>query len=341
MRIAVDAMGGDYAPGEVVRGALSAARNGSAEVILVGHREAIEEEMRKWKDHARNITIVHAPEVITMDDPPATALRRKKGSSIWVATELVKTGQAQALVSAGSTGAQMAAALLTLGRIEGILRPAIATVFPTVAGGKLLLDVGANVDCRPQHLLQFAQMGAVYAERILGLSRPRVGLLNIGTERNKGNELTLAAYDLLAGSGLNFMGNVEPRDIPMGVADVVVCDGFVGNSLLKFGEGMAAALMTMLRQELAHRPLARAGAALVFPALHSLWKKLDYAEYGGAPLLGVRGVSVVCHGSSRARAIENAIGVAKQCVTNRLVPELIRALTPASEGGPHCSPPES
>ncbi|MGB9887553.1 MAG: phosphate acyltransferase PlsX [Moorellales bacterium] len=341
MRIAVDAMGGDYAPGEVVRGAILAAKSGEAEIILVGRQDLLAAELEKLKDHARNITIVHAPEVIAMDDPPATALRRKKGSSIWVATELVRSGQAEALVSAGSTGAQMVAALLTLGRIEGIMRPAIATVLPTVAGGKLMLDVGANVDCRPQHLLQFAQMGAVYAERILGLPNPRVGLLNIGTERTKGNELTLAAYELLAGSNLNFIGNVEPRDIPMGVADVVVCDGFVGNSLLKFGEGLATALLAMLRQELAHRPLARAGAALVFPALHSLWKKLDYAEYGGAPLLGVQGVSVVCHGSSKARAIENAIRVAKQCVSNNLVPELVRALTPASREGSSCLPPES
>jgi glycerol-3-phosphate acyltransferase PlsX len=261
-----------------------------------------------------------------MEDQPAIALRRKKGSSIWLATELVKTGEAQALVSAGNTGAQMAAALLALGRIEGIARPAIATILPTVAGAKLLLDVGANVDCRPQHLLQFAQMGAVYAERILGLPSPRVGLLNIGTERTKGNELTLAAFDLLVSSGLNFIGNVEPRDIPLGVADVVVCDGFVGNSILKFGEGLAAALITMLRQELANRPLARAGAALALPALRSLWRKLDYAEYGGAPLLGVNGVSVVCHGSSKARAIENAIRVAVQCVESNFVQELAKAL---------------
>lgn len=326
MRIAVDAMGGDYAPGEIIRGAVAAAKRHPGDIILVGREEAITSELEKLGGLPPNLRVVHASEVITMEDQPAIALRRKKGSSIWLATELVKTGEAQALVSAGNTGAQMAAALLALGRIEGIARPAIATILPTVAGAKLLLDAGANVDCRPQHLLQFAQMGAVYAERILGLPSPRVGLLNIGTERTKGNELTLAAFDLLVSSGLNFIGNVEPRDIPLGVADVVVCDGFVGNSILKFGEGLAAALITMLRQELANRPLARAGAALALPALRSLWRKLDYAEYGGAPLLGVNGVSVVCHGSSKARAIENAIRVAVQCVESNFVQELAKAL---------------
>jgi len=340
MRIAVDAMGGDYAPGEIIRGAVAAARQGEGEIILVGREEVIAAELEKIGHRIENVRIVHAPEVITMEDQPALALRRKRRSSIGVATELVKGGEAQALVSAGSTGAQMAAALLTLGRVPGIMRPAIATIVPTIAGGKLILDVGANVDCRPRHLLQFAQMGAIYAERILGLARPRVGLLNIGTERTKGNELTLATYDLLAASELNFIGNVEPRDIPLGVADVVVCDGFVGNSILKFGEGLAAALLTMLRQELAHRPLARAGAALALPALRSLWRKLDYAEYGGAPLLGVKGVSLVCHGSSKARAIENAIRVARQCVASNFVEELTRAFSQASEEGSSCSPPE-
>ncbi|MBC7346493.1 MAG: phosphate acyltransferase PlsX [Clostridia bacterium] len=325
MRIAVDAMGGDHAPAEIIRGAVAAARDHRGEVILVGREEVIAEELKKIGCRVKNIRIVHAPEYIAMDDQPAMALRRKKGSSIGVATQLVKAGEADGLVSAGNTGAQMAAALLTLGRIEGIMRPAIATIVPTIVGGRLLLDVGANVDCRPQHLLQFAQMGAIYAEKVLGLSRPRVGLLNIGTERNKGNELTLAAWDLLAASGLNFIGNVEPRDIPLGAADVVVCDGFVGNAILKFGEGLAAALLAMLRHELVNRPVARAGAALALPALRSLWRRLDYAEYGGAPLLGVKGVSLVCHGSSKARAIESAVRVARHCVASNFVAALSKA----------------
>ena len=202
-----------------------------------------------------------------------------------------------------------------------------------------MLDAGANLDCRPEHLLQFARMGAVYAEKVLGLTNPRIGLLNIGAERVKGNELTLAAYDLLAGSGLTFVGNIEPREIPMGAADVVVCDGFVGNSVLKFGEGMAMALFGMLRQELAHRPLARAGAALAMPALKSLWRKIDYAEYGGAPLLGVKGVSLVCHGSSRAKAIENAIRVVCQCVGSNFVEELSKAFCHPHKEGKGCAPP--
>ncbi|TDA65654.1 MAG: phosphate acyltransferase PlsX [Clostridia bacterium] len=317
MRIAVDAMGGDYAPGEVIKGAQLAAAEYAVEILLVGNSETLKAEL----DHQGpdRITIVHASEVIHMDDQPALALRRKKNASIAVATSLVKSGEALGLVSAGSTGAQMAAALLTLGRLPGISRPAIATLVPTLAGPKVLLDAGANVDCKPQHLVQFAGMGSIYAEKILGIKAPRVGLLNVGVEITKGNELTLAAYPLLQQSGLNFIGNIEPREIPTGECDVIVCDGFVGNCLLKFGEGLASAALNMLKEEIGRHLLSRMGAALLVPSLKFMGARFDYSEYGGAPLLGVNGVSIVCHGSSRAKAIKNAIRLAMQCVENRFV----------------------
>lgn len=330
MRIAVDAMGGDHAPTEIVRGAVAAARDQNIEIILVGREDVIEGELKRIGSRVSNVEVVHAPEIIAMEDQPAMALRKKKGASIRVATELVRSGGAQALISAGSTGAQMAAALLTLGRIEGVSRPAICIGMPTLRGWKLILDVGANVDCRPQHLVQFAHMGTIYAEKVLGMNNPTLGLLNVGTEKNKGNELTLAAFELLSGSGLNFLGNVEPRDVPLGVADVVVCDGFVGNCLLKFAEGMGAMILATLRQNIGASWTARAGAALAMPALRATWDRLDYSEYGGAPLLGVKGVSLVCHGSSKARAIESAIRVASQCVANNFVEELSKAFVKAS-----------
>lgn len=331
MRIAVDAMGGDYAPSEIVAGAMQAALEDGTEIMLVGDTEVLEKELSRWPQARPGIHLVHAGEVIGMDDQPALALRRKKNSSIGVATSLVRDGEADALVSAGSTGAQMAAALLTLGRVSGIARPAIATILPAVGGPVILLDVGANMDCRPQHLLQFAHMGSIYAEKIMAIENPRVGLLNVGMEVTKGNELTLVAYRLLQNADLNFTGNIEPRDIPVAKADVVVCDGFVGNSIIKFGEGLASAAFDMLSGEIHKHVLARLGAALMLPTLRSLAKKFDYSEYGGAPLLGVNGVSIVCHGSSKAQAIRNAIRVAGQCVENGFVLQLQQAF--ASQGG--------
>ncbi|MBC7324660.1 MAG: phosphate acyltransferase PlsX, partial [Moorella sp. (in: Bacteria)] len=253
---------------------------------------------------------------------PALALRRKREASIMVATRLVKEGRAVAVVSAGSTGAQMAAALLILGRSGKIQRPAIATIMPTLKGPRLLLDAGANVDCRPEHLYEFALMGNLYASRVMGIANPRVGLLNIGAEACKGNELTLGAYQLLKEAPLNFTGNIEGRDILAGLADVIVCDGFVGNVLLKFGEGMAQTLFTMIGREIKSSLRARLGAAMVLPALKGLKKQVDYAEYGGAPLLGVQGISIICHGSSNARAIKNAIKVAARCAEQGLVSSL-------------------
>lgn len=317
MKIAVDAMGGDYAPDEVVKGALEAALEFGQEVILVGDQERINQELAGQGGSL--ITVVHAPEVVDMCEAPAVAVRRKRNSSIVKATGLVKEGAADAVVSAGSTGAAMASALLGLGRIKGIDRPAIASILPSERGGTVLLDVGANVDCKPQNLLQFGIMGYLYAEKILGISNPRVGLLSIGEEETKGNELTLSAFPLLREANINFVGNVEGRDIFRGTADVVVCDGFVGNVVLKAGEGMASALFHIMQEEVTKSWLAKMGTALTVSALRGCKRKLDYSEYGGAPLLGVNGVVIICHGSSTAKAIKNAIRCARESVENRLV----------------------
>ncbi|GAW91077.1 phosphate acyltransferase PlsX [Calderihabitans maritimus] len=330
MKIAVDAMGGDYAPEEIVKGAVQAAEENIAEIILVGDKEAIARHLPSNRAGSR-IEIVHAAQVVDMDEPPAVALRRKKDTSIATATRLVKEGKADAVISAGSTGAQMAAAHIILGRIKGIQRPAIATVFPTRRGAKLILDVGANADCKPQHLVEFALMGSIYAEKILEISHPKVGLLNIGTEETKGNELTQTAYRLLKESSLNFAGNVEARDIPSGIVDVVVCDGFVGNVVLKFAEGLAGEMLELIKQHLAQSLITRLGAALAFPALKRIKKIMDYTEYGGAPLLGVEGVSIICHGSSKAKEIRNAIKGAARGVESRYV-ERIREFVAKGEG---------
>lgn len=318
MKIALDAMGGDYAPGEIVKGAWETCRENGLNVILVGDSDVLKKEIYSLGP-CKGLEIAHAPEVITMDEAPATAVRRKKNSSVVMAAELVRSGEAAALVSAGSTGATMAAALLRLGRIKGIDRPAIASVLPTERGATILLDVGANVDCKPKNLLQFAIMGSLYAKKVLGVERPRVGLLNVGEESTKGNELSQEAYRLLLKAEINFYGNVEGRDIFQGIVDVVVCDGFVGNIVLKTGEGLADMLMKMIRKEMQQSSLSRIGAALALPALKSLQKKLDYSEYGGAPLLGVNGVAIVCHGGSRALAIKNALNRARESVETDLI----------------------
>jgi len=335
MRIAVDAMGGDYAPGEIVKGALKSIEHFDIEVILVGQPERIQEFLPQGELPPR-IKIKEAREVVEMDEHPAQAVRKKKDSSIVVATRMVKEGEADALVSAGSTGAQMAASLLGLGRIKGIDRPAIVTVLPTLEGGKLILDVGANPDAKPQHLVQYAMMGSIYAESILGIKNPRVALLNIGAEETKGNELTQATYPLLQQAPLNFVGNIEGREIPYGRdADVVVCEGFVGNVLLKTTEGLAGALFQLIKEKITSTPVRKLGALAIKPGFKEVAKMMDYAEYGGAPLLGVNGISIICHGSSKEKAIFNAIRVAKECVESGFIEEikkeLPRFITPQSK----------
>lgn len=324
MKIALDAMGGDHAPMEIVRGARDAAQELGIEIILVGDREKIERELPG--NFADNLmSIVHAPEVVGMHEHPVNAIRKKKNSSLVVATKLVKEGAADALVSAGSTGAQMASSLLILGRIVGVDRPAISTLLPTARGVVVLLDAGANVDCRPQHLKQFAMMGSLYAEKVLGLPAPRVGLVNIGAEETKGNELTLATYELLKDTAINFVGNVEGRELFLGSSDVAVCDGFVGNVILKCAEGLGMGILGMFKQEL-DRLEDVIGTERIMHIMGGFKRRMDYAEYGGAPLLGVNGVSVICHGSSKARAIKNALRVAQETVEQGLVPAIKKSL---------------
>jgi len=320
LRIVVDAMGGDYAPREIVEGAIQAAMEYGVGIILVGQQEAINRELAGHKVDNLDLEVVHASEIIDMGEHPATAIRKKKDSSIVVGIRLVKEGRGDAFISAGNTGAAMAAALFGYGRIKGIDRPAIASVMPTIRGTSLILDAGANADCKPRNLVQFGIMGSIYAEKILGIANPKVGLLNIGEEETKGNELSQEAYKLMKNqTGVNFYGNVEGRDIPQGVADVVVCDGFVGNVVLKFAEGLAKGLLSMIKEELNKSLLAKLGGLMSMPALVGLKKRMDYAEYGGAPLLGVDGICIISHGSSRAKAIKNAIRVAGECVDQQVV----------------------
>ena len=317
MRIALDAMGGDSAPVGIVDGAFEAAREASGRltVVLVGKRDVVEAYAAAHGLSSPNVEIVDAPEVVEMSESPSTAVRRKRASSIAVAMDLHKEGKVQAVVGAGNTGAMVASSLLTLGRIPRIERPAIAIYLPTRSnGGTVLLDGGANSDCDPHNLLQFAFMGAVYAETQLGKASPRVGLLSIGEEKSKGNELTRAAYELLERSGLNFVGNVEGRDVFAGKVDVVVTDGFVGNVVLKFTESIVYYITSLIRDEAGRSPLARVGGLLMRPVFRGMRRTLDYAEYGGAPLLGVNGVVIIGHGKSSARAIKNAILAAERFV---------------------------
>lgn len=315
MRIAVDAMGGDKGPKVVVPGAIDAilALRGDARLILVGREEEIR-PLVGGIDPAM-VEIVHASETIDMHESPATAIRRKKDASITVALRLVREGRADAMVSAGNTGAVVASSLLTIGRLHGVSRPAISTLWPNKRSGAVVLDVGANHECTPKNLVQFAIMGSVFAEHHLGIPRPRVGLLNIGEERSKGNELVRDSYELLeADPRVHFIGNVEGRDVFDGAADVVVCDGFVGNVILKFSESIYGFLSHLVRDEIRRGLLAKAGALLMMPAFKSIRSQLDYAEYGGAPLLGVKGVVIISHGKSSRRAIANAVLAAAKSV---------------------------
>ena len=317
VKIAVDAMGGDYAPEQIVFGAVRAAKEYGCEIVLVGDEKKIMRVLAKeegWQN--LGISVLHASEVIEMGEHPVTAVRRKKDSSVVVATRLVKEGACDAVLSAGSTGGAVAAAQFILGRIAGADRPTIATPMPTPKGVTLLLDSGANVDSKPKHLVQGAIMGALYAEHVFGIEKPRVGLLNIGEEETKGNEQAQMTYPLLeAMTTVNFCGNAEGRDIPKGTFDVVVCDGFVGNVVLKFAEGLAKTLVRLAKDAVKNGGiLARLGAFLLLPALKKLGKTIDVSEYGGAPLLGVRGCCLIAHGSSNAKSIASAIRVAKDYV---------------------------
>jgi glycerol-3-phosphate acyltransferase PlsX len=313
MKIAVDAMGGDNAPHAVVAGAVNAAREFGVGIILVGIEQTIQAELNKYP-HARSlpVEIRNATEVVDMLDSPSTVFRRKKDSSIRVANELVKSGDAVAVISAGHSGAAMATSLFVLGPIEGVERPAIAVFMPTIKGTSIVLDVGANVDCKPSHLLQFAVMGEVYAKYLLKNPNPRVGLLSIGEEATKGNELTKEAFKLLTETALNFIGNVEGYDVMSGKADVVVCDGFIGNVVLKVSEAVAETVGLMIRENIGDNLVRKLGYFMMRPAFRALKRRVDYAEHGGTPLIGINGISLISHGRSSDRAIKNAIRVAAE-----------------------------
>lgn len=320
MSVAIDAMGGDRAPDALVRGAINAARDHGVETILVGIEDVLRETLKRQGGSNLPIGIYPASQIVDMQESPADSLRHKKDSSIRVAFELVLQGKAKAVVSAGNSGATLATAMVALGRINGV-RPAIATLMPTPKKPVAMIDVGANVDCKPIHLLQFGIMGSVFAGELLNNPRPRVGLLSIGEEDTKGNQLVKKAYDLLADSKLNFVGNVEGGEVFRGDVDVVVCDGFVGNICLKLSEGLAKAILTMLKSEIGEGLMADMGLRLK-SAFKRFYKIIDYAEYGGAPLLGINGIAIICHGLSASKAVKNAIQLADELAKIELADKL-------------------
>ncbi|MEQ8752624.1 MAG: phosphate acyltransferase PlsX [Coleofasciculus sp. G1-WW12-02] len=320
-RIAIDAMGGDHAPSEIVAGAIRAQEELGVEVILVGDTQAIEASLKEHKSPCQ-LEIAQAEDVVAMEEEPLVAIKRKPKASINVAMDLVKTKQAQAVVSAGHSGAAMAAALLRLGRLKGIDRPAIGAMFPTLIAGKpvIILDVGANVDCRPKYLEQFAVMGTVYSQYVLGIPEPKVGLLNIGEEDCKGNDLAIRTHQLLQDNPrVSFLGNAEGRDVLSGQFDVIVCDGFVGNILLKFAEAVGEIVLQILREELPQGLHGQLGTAILKPNLKRIKQRIDHAEHGGGLLLGVDGVCIISHGSSQAPSIFNAIRLAKEAIDNQVL----------------------
>lgn len=322
--IAVDAMGGDHAPREIVAGALLAASSLPVEILLVGREDEVRAEIARHTGSVpSNVSVIHAAEVVEMGDSPLTPIRRKRNSSVRVCANLVAEKKAAAFVSAGNTGAAWTSAKVVMGMIEGVERPALAAVVPCSGGQTVLLDVGANVDSKPHHLREFAVMGHFYAQTIFNKPHPRVGLLSIGEEEGKGNELTRETYSVMKETGLNFIGNAEGRDVYNGNCDVVVCDGFIGNVVLKASEALAELVGKTLKEELKANPLRTAGAFLARGAFDSLKKRMDYSESGGAPLLGVRGTCIICHGRSDAKAIRNAIRVAANLVEGA-IPDKIR-----------------
>lgn len=307
MPIAVDAMGGDLAPHSAVDGAFRAAVEDGCSVLLVGDRARVEAELRRHGDAGGRIEVVHAEEVVGMDEPAITPIRKKRRSSLRLCAELVKDGRAEAMVTAGNTGAAMAAAKMVIGTVAGVDRPALAAVLPNATGRTVLLDVGANVDSKPVHLREFAVMGHFYAQEMIGTPSPRIGLLSVGEEEGKGTDSTREAYKLLKTTGLNFVGNVEGRDVFNGKVDVIVCDGFVGNAVLKSAEALAELIRRMLREEIAAAPGGKLGYLLAKGAFERFRQRTDYTEYGGAPLLGINGGCFIAHGRSNAHALQNAI----------------------------------
>lgn len=326
VKVAVDAMGGDNAPAEIVKGVVDAVnKEGSIKVFLIGKEALVKEELKKYDYDNQRVEVINAAEVIAIEEPPVMAIRRKKDSSLVKSMNMVKTGEADALVSAGSSGAILVGGQVIVGRIKGIERPPLAPLIPTIKGVSLLVDCGANVDARPSHLVQFAKMGSIYMENIMGIEKPRVAIVNIGAEEEKGNMLVKETFPMLkACEDINFIGSIEARDIPAGYADVIVCEAFVGNVILKLYEGVGASLIGKVKEGMMSTLRSKIGALLVKPALKATLKSFDASEYGGAPLLGLNGLVVKTHGSSKAKEVTNSI---IQCVTfkNQQINEKIKA----------------
>jgi len=342
MRVVLDAMGGDHAPQVVVAGAVEAARAYDLEIVLVGREDQVRAELARHDTTGLSLPIFHTSEVIEMEEHPAMAVRRKTDSSIVVGMRMVRDGQADAFVSAGNSGAVMAAATLILGRVRGVERPTLATVFPSRKGFFLLADIGANTDCHPEYLLQFATMAAIYAEKVYGIANPRVALLANGEEDTKGDRLVQEAHALLRqAAGLNFVGNVEPKEMLTGGADVVIADGFVGNVFVKATEAAAETLLGMVREELTRSLFTKMPAALLKPAFRRLKGRLDYSEYGGALLLGLNGAAIIGHGRSDAHAIRNAIRVARDAVARGAVAAVSQAFASPEQAAPPERPQEA
>jgi len=329
MKIIVDAMGGDFAPRVVIEGAIAATKEYNVEIVLVGDEEKIKSLLGKFAYKGSNISMHPASDVIGMSEPAATSVRRKRDSSIVVGLNLVKEGRGDAFFSAGNTGAVVCAATLGLGLLPGIERPGISIVVPTLKGISLIVDVGANIDAKPLHLFQYGIMANAYFRYILNRPNPKVGLLNIGEEESKGTEVIKETRDLFEKSNLNFIGNVEGKDLFSGKSDIIVCDGFVGNVALKVTESVAETMQIFLKKHLLSSPLGKIGALFLRPSLMRFKKELDYSEYGGAPLLGVNGVVIIGHGRSNAKAIKNAIRVAKEEVERKFIEKILEAIGPA------------
>lgn len=337
MRVIIDGMGGDYAPAEIVKGAVEASKEFNGEILIIGDEEAIKMELAQYEYDESIIKTVHATEVITNNEAPVMAIRRKKDSSIVKGLNMVKNGEADVFVSAGSTGALLAGGLFILGRIKGIDRPALASVYPMMGlEPGLLLDAGANAECKPQNLRDFAIMGSLYMEKVLGRENPKVGLVNIGAEEEKGSTLTKEAHQLLKELDINFVGNVEARYIPKGACDVIVADGFTGNIVIKMTEGLALTLLKEIKKKFTDGTRAKLGAIMLQNKLGELKAEFDYSEYGGAPILGVKGPIIKIHGSSKAKAVKNAILKCIPYVEENVVKRIEDAIIERNENEEEC-----
>jgi len=330
VKIVVDAMGGDHAPQAVIAGVVEALKEFETDIALIGPKERIEEELRKYDYPKNKIEIIHAPDVIDMHEPATSSIRKKKNSSIALGINLLKTPQYDAFVSAGNTGAVVCASTVNLGMLPGVERPGIGLIIPTLNKFAFLIDVGANTDPKPQHLLQYALMGNCYAREVLGLSNPRIGLLNIGEEESKGTDFQKETHKLMGERLKNFIGNIEPNEIFSGKCDCIVCDGFVGNVVIKVSEGLMESASTLMRREIKKSPIALIGAFLIKSRLNHIKKYADYSEYGGAPLLGVNGIVMISHGRSNPKAIKNAIKATQREVEHQILSAMIKEVSQSS-----------